>query len=355
MRIASFNVDSLDMRPHADVSLADRIPILRPQLERLRADVLCLQEINGQHPFKCGPRTLMALDKLLEGTRYQGYARAVSTAPSGAGPADVHNLVTLTRWPILKFESIRNALVPALSYRPLTSIPPANIPLDIAFERPILITDIEIAAGRVITVINVHFRAPIAAPISGQKESAFVWKSVAGWAEGYAVAAWKRTAQALETRLVIERLMDEKADRVIIVAGDFNAEDHETPLKILIGAEEDTGNGRLAERALVVLDRSLAEGRRFSVLHHGRAQMLDHILANRPALQLFRGMEAHNEAVSDEFLTLARVRQEPGSPHAPIVAEFDMRNEDNVEPAYPLQTSAGARSKTHTPSEPDCR
>jgi endonuclease/exonuclease/phosphatase family metal-dependent hydrolase len=107
MRIASFNVDSLDMRPNADVSLDDRIPILRPQLERLRADVVCLQEINGQHPSGGGPRALLALDKLLEGTRYEGYARAASTAQSVAGLADVHNLVTLSRWPILRFKSIQ--------------------------------------------------------------------------------------------------------------------------------------------------------------------------------------------------------------------------------------------------------
>jgi exonuclease III len=42
MRIATFNVDSLDMTPNAAVALDDRIPILRPQLERLRADILCL-------------------------------------------------------------------------------------------------------------------------------------------------------------------------------------------------------------------------------------------------------------------------------------------------------------------------
>ncbi|MBA4129878.1 MAG: hypothetical protein C0519_00480 [Hyphomicrobium sp.] len=64
MRIATFNVDSLDMLTKSDISLDDRIRILRPQLERLRADVLCLQEINGQHLPGGGPRTLLALDKL---------------------------------------------------------------------------------------------------------------------------------------------------------------------------------------------------------------------------------------------------------------------------------------------------
>jgi endonuclease/exonuclease/phosphatase family metal-dependent hydrolase len=323
MRIATFNVDSLDLPPRSEISLDDRISILRPQLERLRADILCLQEINGQHLAAGGPRTLLALDKLLEGTIYQSYTRAVSASSPGGGVADVHNLVTLSRWPILNFQSIRNTLVPLLSYRPLTSIPPAAEPLKIAFERPILVADIEAASGRVVTVINVHYRAPIAAPIPGQKENASVWRSVAGWAEGYAIAAWKRTAQALETRLVIDGLLEKDASRFLIVAGDFNAEDHETPLKILIGAEEDTGNGHLAARTLVVLDRSIAEDRRFSVLHHGRAQMLDHILASWPSLAHFRGIEAHNETLADELVSFTRVRQEPGSPHAPIVAEFD--------------------------------
>jgi endonuclease/exonuclease/phosphatase family metal-dependent hydrolase len=324
MRIATFNVDSLDITSNAAVALDDRIPILRPQLERLRADILCLQEINGQHSPGVGPRTLRALDKLLKGTRYQTFARAVTTAHSSAGPADVHNLVTLSRWPIQNFQSIRHTLVPPLTYRLLTSEPASSEPLEIAFERPILVADIEFAPGRVLTIINVHFRAPLAAPIPGQKESAFVWKSLAGWAEGYAIAAWKRMAQALEARLAIDRLMDTDMQRLIIVAGDFNAEDHETPLKILIGAEEDTGNGLLAQRTLVVLDRSLPADRRFSVLHHGRAQMLDHILANRPALAHFHGLEAHNETLGDELVSFGRVRQEAGSPHAPIVAEFEL-------------------------------
>jgi predicted extracellular nuclease len=113
---------------------------------------------------------------------------------------------------------------------------------------------------------------------------------------------------------VIERLMDEDGNRLIVIAGDFNAEDHETPLRILIGAEEDTGNGNLAKRALVVLDRSLAFDRRFSVVHHGRPQILYHILADRLMLAYFRDIEAHNESVPDELLSYGRVRKEPGSP-----------------------------------------
>jgi endonuclease/exonuclease/phosphatase family metal-dependent hydrolase len=324
MRIATFNVDSLDMEPDAPIPLDARIPILRPQIERMRADIVCLQEINGQHRQARSPRELLALDKLIEGTSYQSYERAMTTTPGHVGVADVHNLVTLSRWPIKETREIRNVLVPPLTYRPLTAVPPQAQTLEIHFERPILVTDIAFAPDRVLTIINVHFRAPLAAPIAGQKESAFVWKSVSGWAEGYALAAWKRTAQALEVRLAIDSLMEADPDHLIVVAGDFNAEDHETPLKIVIGAEEDTGNGLLARHSLVPLDRGLPDDRRFSTLHHGRALMLDHILASRSVLAGLRNIEIHNEALTDEIVSFGKMRLEAGSFHAPLVAEFDL-------------------------------
>ena len=38
-------------------------------------------------------RALVALDRLLSGTEYAGYARAATAGPGGRGVADVHNLV----------------------------------------------------------------------------------------------------------------------------------------------------------------------------------------------------------------------------------------------------------------------
>ncbi len=49
-RIAAFNLENLDDRPDLDPPLDERIALLRPQLLRLAADVLCLQEVNGQQP-----------------------------------------------------------------------------------------------------------------------------------------------------------------------------------------------------------------------------------------------------------------------------------------------------------------
>src|SRR5262245_42428404 len=100
MRIATFNLESLDLPPKARVPLEVRAEVLRPALRPLRADVLCLQEVNGQHLAGQHGRGLFALDQLLAGTPYTEYSRVATTRRAGHGVADVHNLVTLSRFPI---------------------------------------------------------------------------------------------------------------------------------------------------------------------------------------------------------------------------------------------------------------
>ena len=48
LRIATFNLMNLDDRRDRIPSLEDRIPILRPQLVRLDADILCHTLSAGQ-------------------------------------------------------------------------------------------------------------------------------------------------------------------------------------------------------------------------------------------------------------------------------------------------------------------
>jgi endonuclease/exonuclease/phosphatase family metal-dependent hydrolase len=318
MRIASFNLENLDLVSRSGVTLEERADILRPQLGRLRADILCLQEVNGQRSGHDEHRSPHALDLLLQGTPYETFHRVTTSGPGGGGLADVHNLVILSRQPILAHRELRHTSVPPITYRSVTADPPAQGE-PVFFDRPILMAEIE-GAGR--PMFNVHLRAPLATPIPGQKESSAVWKSVCGWAEGFFLSGCKRSGQALELRLAIDDLLDADQRAAIAVCGDFNAEDHETPLKIVSGAEEDTGNGWLANRSMVVLDRTLPKDRRFSVLHHGRPQMLDHILTSRSLFGHFSTIEVHNEKLEDEVIGGAQVQHSLSSFHAPVVAEF---------------------------------
>ncbi|HYD70211.1 endonuclease/exonuclease/phosphatase family protein [Azospirillum sp.] len=320
-RLATFNLENLDDRAGLDPPLDERLGILRPQFERLAADIVCLQEVNGQRESKEGPRRLKALDRLLEGSDYAGFHRAVAS-PTASKVADKHNLVILSRWPITASRSLRHDLVPPPRLKSITADPPGSGEATVGWDRPVLHAEIELGNGRRLHVFNLHLRAPLAVPVAGQKESAHVWKSVSGWAEGYFLASLKRDGQALETRLAVDRVFDAEPDALVVVAGDYNAETRQTPVRLIRGDVEDTGNGRLAARALVPLERNLPEGQRFSVLHAGQPVLLDHLLVSRTLLGWFRKAEIHNETLGDELVAQATIAHSPESTHAPVVAEF---------------------------------
>ena len=81
VRIATFNLENLDDGINVQPPLVDRIQIMRPQLERVAADIICLQEINSQG--SAGSRTLAALDQLLSNTPYAGFSRQTTLTTSG--------------------------------------------------------------------------------------------------------------------------------------------------------------------------------------------------------------------------------------------------------------------------------
>jgi endonuclease/exonuclease/phosphatase family metal-dependent hydrolase len=322
MRLATFNLESLDTAERTSELLDQRIDILRPQLVRLEADVLCLQEVNAQRVGGQIERSFRALDRLLKGTPYARYAHATSHAAGGGGPADMHNLVVLARYPIPTQRELRHDLIAPLSYRYVTRRPPDGAAVSVTFDRPALIVDLALTPTTTLTVVNAHLRAPRAAAIPGQKTSSTAWASTSEWAEGFFVAGLKRNAQALELRLAIDQILDADPHRMIALAGDLNARDGEVPPKILLAAEDDTGNAELAARSLVPVERSLSKDRRLSVIHHGRPQALDHILVTRALLAHFKSVEIHNEALVDKAAGASDSEDTLGSFHAPMVAEF---------------------------------
>lgn len=323
LRIATFNLESLDDRDDGGPTLDERIALLRPALRRLGADILCLQEVNAQRTRKGEPRELAALARLLDGTPYEDFHRHATMRADGKALADKHNLVALSRWPFIDVREFRHEFVSPPLWQARTG---EQAPSAVGWDRPIQYVTIDLGAGRSLHLINLHLRAPLATAIPGQKVAPFVWKSVEAWAEGYFLSALKRTGQALEARLLIDRIFDLERDARLVVLGDFNAEIDESPLKIVRGAEEDTGNGRLAWRALVPLERGLPEGRRYSVIHHGRRIMLDHILVSRAMTAGYRAIEVHNEMLGDELVGYVDIVDDPESYHAPVVAEFDLDN-----------------------------
>ncbi|HET9149154.1 MAG TPA: endonuclease/exonuclease/phosphatase family protein [Alphaproteobacteria bacterium] len=324
LRLATFNLENLGDKKHG-APLAERVKALRPPLVRLDADVLCLQEIDAQPPPGAGarahPRSLRALDALLEGTPYVGFHRAATKNRERVDYADIHNVVLLSRWPLEGVHQIWHDLVPEPQWRSSTADPPEQEPEPLVWDRPFLTAKAILPGGRALHLAGVHLRAPIAAPVPGQKLGPSSWKSIGGWAEGFVLSETKRAGQALEVRLWLDRLFAEEPDALAVVLGDFNAEEHHTPVEVILGREDNTGSGALAGSVMVAAERSVVGDRRFSVIHRGRRQMLDHILLSRALLGFYRGAEIHNEGLEDELVGHASEKP-PQSFHAPVVAEF---------------------------------
>jgi len=322
LRVATFNIENLDIGPKYP-PIEARIPTLQAQLHRLDADVICLQEVNGQKPPGAKARRLDALDLVLRGTKYEAFHRAHSTRENTGGAFDAHNLVTLSRFPFSEVRQVLHTYVPPIAYR-FVSIPEPEPEIAIRWERPLLLTAFELPGRGIIHVVNLHLRAPLASPVPGAKLSAHAWRDTSSWAEGYYVAEMKRSGQALEARLLADAILDRDRQAAIIVCGDFNAEVNDTPLQILLAGPEDTGNADLAWRAMVPLGGHETNERQFTMVLAGRKIMLDHILASARLALACRSVTIDNDALLDaaEREDIGSLR--PGSHHASVVAEFDL-------------------------------
>jgi len=323
VRFATFNLENLDDVPGVEPLLTDRIRVMRPQLLRVNADILCLQEVHSQGA--AGARTLAALDALLAGTPYASFNRATTTT-AGGELFDVRNLVILSRFPIVgPIQQVRPGDGPRPSYQMATAVPPDVTASPVEWERPMLHVPIDLGAGRIAHVINVHLKSKLASTIPGQKIDNFTWKSVAAWAEGSFISAMKRVGQALQARLLIDSLFTSQGlDTLIAICGDFNSTADEVPLQTICGPVEETGNPEHGPRLMIPCENNIPDSARYSLFHLGHGEMLDHIIVSRPLLRFFRGAEIHNEALPDESGAFRTDVNFPESDHAPVVANFEL-------------------------------
>jgi endonuclease/exonuclease/phosphatase family metal-dependent hydrolase len=323
LRIVTFNLENLDDKPDQEPTLTERIALMRPQLLRVNADILCLQEVNGQEELG-QPRRLLGLAKLLANTPYAGYHQVSTMTVDGAQVYDERNLVILSRFEILEHHQYLNDFASAPRYRKVTAKPEESEAKEVLWERPILHAKIQLDNARILNLINVHLKSKLPTDISGQKADNFTWRTPSGWAEGFFLSSMKRVGQALETRILIDSLFDADEDALIVVCGDFNADLDDVPVETIRGDVENTGNDKLAKRVMVPCERTIPEPSRFSLLHHGKGEMIDHLLISRSLLAHYRASEIHNELLHDESVAFGTDVKFPESDHAPVIATFEL-------------------------------
>lgn len=322
-RIATYNLENLeeDLTPDARPTFAERAAVIRPALERMRADVICFQEINGQE--RDGqPRDLLALRELLAPTRYAGHQLISTRTEDGAQVYDRRNLVTAlpADWTVLDARQVNQDRMDAPVFK--RTVLPGEPPKPQRWERPLLHVTAQAPGGAVLHILNVHFKSKLATRFDPLMEDRYTWKSASGWAEGFFLSSVKRVGAALEARLVIDDIFDADPAAAIIIAGDFNAKSDEVPVMAIRGRVEETGNGALAGRVMVPLENNVPLSSRFTLYHHGHGEMIDHILASRRMLAAFSHTEIHNEILPDESIAFRGDPDFPESDHAPVVAAF---------------------------------
>ncbi|MBN2528559.1 MAG: endonuclease/exonuclease/phosphatase family protein [Deltaproteobacteria bacterium] len=321
IRIATFNLENLDIDAEKAPPIEGRIAIMQPQLQRIAADVICFQEIHSQKNQN-DKKELTALNMLLANTRYSAFQRKTTLTQSNELYSE-RNLVTLSRFNIAQTEIIRTGDGPQMHYQMMTANPPDEEANPIKWERPMLYTQIKIGT-ETLHLINVHLKSKLASNIPGQKED-YEWKSVSAWAEGSFLSAVKRVGQALQARMRIDRIFDEFGeDALIAIVGDFNADIHEVSMKAICGPVEETGNPAHGPRRMIPCENNIPKSSRYSLIHLGEGAMLDHIFVSRGLLSRFKGAEIHNETLPDESGAFRTDTLFPESDHAPVIAEFDI-------------------------------
>ncbi len=325
LRITTFNLENLDDKPGQKPTLDERIALMRPQLLRLNADILCLQEVNGQEELG-PPRRLLALERLLADTPYAGYQKVSTMTEDGTQVYDERNLVILSRFEITEHHQYKHDFAPAPRYQKVTARPQETEAKEVTWERPILHARIKLDNIRALDIMNIHLKSKLPTDIPGQKVDNFTWRTTSGWAEGFFLSSMKRVGQALETRMLIDKLFDADEDALIVVCGDFNADLDDVPVEAIRGDVENTGNDKLAKRVMVPCERTIPEPSRFSLLHHGKGEMIDHLLISRSLLARYWGSEIHNELLHDESVAFGTDVKFPESDHAPVIAEFEFQD-----------------------------
>lgn len=325
MRIATFNVENLDDAEPGpnDPSFVERAAILRPQFERLRADVLLLQEIHGQDEGD-GPRGLRALTTLLSATRYRDHQIRSTRLVNGEDVERFRNLVTLIPpdWTFEDACEILHAFTPPPEYNAVTETPERGS-RPVRWDRPLLYTPVRPPWGGVVHLLNAHFKSKNPTPIPGQGPENFMWATAGGWAEGFFLSSMKRVGAALEARVFIDTLFAADPEAMIVLGGDLNAESGEVPVRAVRGEVEDHGNSALNGQTMYPCENSVPESARFTLYHRGAKNMLDHLLVSRALMACYRGAEIHSEIVRDESIAFATDKKYPSSDHAPVIAEFD--------------------------------
>jgi len=273
-------------------------------LERLDADIVCLQEVKNE-------RVCRLVNEKLEG-RIETYPTVVVGGGQDA-------------------RGIRTAVLSRLAldgepHRHTKEEDPAGFCLPrIAegdadgavhhFRRGLLEVPLKLSDGSRLVLFNVHLKSNY--PVHLRPPA-----SQGDLSDAIVRAGMLRLAEAVRVRRLVDERMQAQPRPHVVVAGDFN-EGPETMVVRAVAGDQIEEARRGLTGALLSATAGLPADRRWSILYRDRRELLDHVLISRSLWSRFREARILNEVLYDPDACLReRSREGAESDHAAVLAKF---------------------------------
>jgi endonuclease/exonuclease/phosphatase family metal-dependent hydrolase len=304
LRFATFNLLDL-FEPDTDAARAiwpQKLDHIAAQLERADADVVALQELGSE----------ALLHSLCDGRLARlGYAHRLVGTGDRRG---IRNAIVARR----PFVEARIHQAESLPFPRFVEGDPEPFPGRIPLRRGLLHARVEAGALRTVDVLTVHFKSKLGATLKAKDGTDLVDRSARGRAEAQLRSLVLRSAEALFVRGVVDDVLAEPG-RNAVVLGDFNDTLDSLPIAIVRGAHRHVDPALVLEPAT----RLVPEERRFSALHGGIPQQIDHVLVSQRLSERLVEARIQNEALRDLGPYRPDAPPAPDSDHALVVATVD--------------------------------
>lgn len=291
--LATYNL--LDLFAFDEAYVAGKVAALSPIVRELAADVIGFQEVASDE----------ALQRLLVASGLGG-AQVVHGSRDARGIGST----LVSRLPIIEASVLTTEALPFPVFFSNDAAPyGARLPLRRGFVSALVDAG---TLGRV-RVLVAHLKSGRGVFLKNGEGDGVEPTTQAEWGECDLRALVWRSAEALFLRQAIDQAFARGDADHVAVAGDMNDVSASFPMKLV--------RGRGAQGLSEVGD-TITPSLRFSTLHHGRAEAIDHLLVSNELFALLDSAHFVNDGLLD-LTTLAPDAPRPHeSDHAPLVAHF---------------------------------
>jgi endonuclease/exonuclease/phosphatase family metal-dependent hydrolase len=299
LTLATFNV--LDL---FDAGFGGKLDWTAQMIDRADADVVGLEEV-GERPV---------LDALVArlSTARGAYGEPV------VGTRDDRGIrcALLSRLPVVEAKVHTAA---RLDFPAFYEGDPPPFGDRVPLRRGIVHARVEVPAMGPLDVFVAHLKSRSPVPLRSSAGEPLEPASARERAEGDLRSLVHRAAEALFLRGLVDDVLGRAPGGEIphvAVMGDLNDVAGSVTLGVITGSEEDA-RARLFSCADLV-----PEGERYSVLHAGRRDLIDHILVTRPLRARLASAAVLNDELRDHGAPTRDTPPSVVSDHAPLVARF---------------------------------